>query len=74
VPLIIDWGDTPKPHTTAPTGIDLLSLVVGHPDADRIRAAYSALGLQDVEVLDRDRPDIRAEIAGPAGRLTLQGI
>lgn len=74
VPLIIDWGDTPKPHTTAPKGLDLLALVVGHPDADRIRAAYAALGLEDVPVSIHDRPTIRAEISGPAGTLTLHGL
>lgn len=73
VPFIIDWGDTPQPNTTAPTGIDLVSLTIEHPGTDRLRTAYSALGLQGVDVVDSDRPNIRAEISGPTGTLILQG-
>lgn len=45
MPFLIDWGETPKPHSTAPAGPRLRALRVTSPDATDVAAAVDALGL-----------------------------
>lgn len=47
IPFLIDWGDTTKPHTTAPAGPPLAGLSVTTPDARAVRGVVDALGLSD---------------------------
>ena len=45
VPFFIDWGETPHPASTLPKGCTIVALRAEHPDANRIQADLSALGL-----------------------------
>lgn len=66
VPFVIDWGDTPMPSVTAPTGLVLDSFAVGHPEPKTIEAAHSALGIRTV-VTAAARPSLTARLSGPNG-------
>lgn len=45
LPFLIDWGDTPKPHTTAPRGHALTSLTIATDDVDLVAGVIDGLGL-----------------------------
>ena len=45
IPFFIDWGETPHPASTLPKGCTLVALRAEHPDADRVQAELSAVGL-----------------------------
>lgn len=64
LPFIIDWGDTPKPHTTQPGGVTLTSFAIVHPNPFDILGVLAAL---DLDITVR-APDATAEGAdGRAG-------
>lgn len=71
VPMLIDWGETRHPSTTAPTGVTLVAFRAEHPQPDRVRELYAALGL-DLEVRHGSEPRLSATLSGPAGRLELK--
>ena len=74
LPFIIDWGDTPKPHTTQPGGVELSSFAIVHPRPFDILGVVAALGL-DITVTatesNDERAGLRATITGPSGDLHL---
>jgi hypothetical protein len=73
VPFLIDWLDNPAelhPSRTSPGGCTLVSLAIGHRDADLTRDILGALAL-DVSVTHAPSPSILAEITGPAGTARL---
>jgi glyoxalase-like protein len=45
IPFFIDWGETPHPASTLPKGCAIVALRAEHPDANRVQAELSALGL-----------------------------
>lgn len=70
VPFFIDWGSSPHPSDTAPQGIRLTSLVVGHPDPEWYIGLLETFGL-DYPVIRAAQPTLQAMLSGPAGRLLL---
>lgn len=70
IPFLIDWGNTPHPSTTAPSGCTLASFHVEHPDAGTVRAAFAALGL-DTDVREGTEPRLVAAINTPKGMRAL---
>ena len=62
VPFLIDWGDTPKPHTTAPAGPELTGLSITTRHADVVASVVEALGLAQVDVRPGE-PSIRPTFA-----------
>jgi catechol 2,3-dioxygenase-like lactoylglutathione lyase family enzyme len=74
LPFIIDWGDTPKPHTTQPGGVELSSFAIVHPRPFDILGVVAALGL-DITVTatetNEERAGLRATITGSNGDLDL---
>jgi len=50
LPTLIQWGPTHPAQAMAESGITLQELVVAHPQADTLDAAYQAIGLDDVRV------------------------
>lgn len=73
IPFLIDWLDTPRelhPSQSSPGGCRLESFEVGHPDPDRIRSVFDALGLV-VAVVAAPLPTLSVEITGPSGRVRL---
>lgn len=70
VPFFIDWGSSPHPSGTAPGGIRLTSLIVGHPDPEWFIGLLEAFDL-DYPVIRAAQPTLQAMLSGPAGRLLL---
>lgn len=72
VPFLIDWGASPHPASSAPSGCALRSLRAEHPDPVRIRDWLALLGLQDVlEVSRGPAPRILADLSTPNGDVVL---
>ncbi len=71
IPFFIDWGPSPHPAESAPRGCALISLRAEHPDAGRIQAVLSSLGL-DVPVTRGPRPSLTALISTPRGEVELR--
>ena len=71
VPFFIDWGTTPHPSSTATPGASLLALRAEHPEASRIQAAMTRLGL-DLRVDPGPRPALIATVRGPTGTVELR--
>jgi hypothetical protein len=69
-PFLIDWGDTPRPNTTAPGGVELLAFTAETPDTSSLASVYESLGLV-VPVERADSPRLRATVSGPSGTLDL---
>lgn len=73
VPFAIDWKGTPHhPATTTPTGCRLASFAALHPEAERLRALYAALGVP-VEVRAAPRAGFLAVLNTPRGEVVLTG-
>jgi hypothetical protein len=71
IPFFIDWGDTPHPARSAPSGAVLVSLREEHPDATRIQSELGGLGL-DLSVQPASRPALIATIDCARGRVELR--
>ena len=71
VPFFIDWGETPHPAASLPKGCVLIALRAEHPDAKRIRAELSALGL-NLRVDAGSAPALIATIRTPHGDVDLR--
>ena len=70
MPLIKTWLTPDHPSAEAPAGCRLIALTVAHPEADKLRAFYDALGL-DLPVVDGSAPALTAEVEGPKGRFVI---
>ena len=71
VPFFIDWGKTPHPAATLPKGCLLVGLRSEHPDANRIQAGLTALGL-NLHVAEGSAPALIATIRTPKGDVELR--
>src|SRR6266404_3715831 len=71
VPFFIDWGKTPHPAASLPKGCVLVALRGEHPDANRIRAGLTALGL-NLHVDAGSAPALIATIRTPHGDVELR--
>jgi hypothetical protein len=61
VPFLIDWGSTPHPATTAPSGGGLIDFRIEHPHANEIRRALAVIG-SNVDVQQSDEFRLIAKI------------
>jgi len=71
LPFFIDWGTSPHPSTTAPTGVTLVSFRGRHPEPGRVAGALAACGV-DLPVDADPLPSVVVELTGPAGSITLR--
>lgn len=71
VPFFIDWGKTPHPAAALPRGCVLVSLRAEHPDAKRVQAELSTLGL-NLRVAPASTPAIIAAIHTAKGDVELR--
>lgn len=71
IPFFIDWGTTEHPASSLPKGCTLVALRAEHPDADRVRAELSSLGLT-LRVDARPAPALIATIHTPTGDVELR--
>jgi hypothetical protein len=72
MPFFIDWGETPHPSTTAPTGLTAPRLSVLHPRADTLRTLFERLGVA-IAVEQGPAPMLRFEVMSPRGPLAFTG-
>lgn len=78
LPSLIQWGkpDTPEPLRLHPrnslprSGVTLQSIAVTHPSADKLQAAYAAIGLSGVTV-QAGPATITATLHTPKGAVAL---
>lgn len=71
VPFLIDWGRTPHPAQTAPTGVTLADLRAEHPEPTAVVDQLHALSV-DLPVSRGDGALLIASLDGPLGRLELR--
>lgn len=70
IPFVIDWDGTPHPSLSTPPGCRLKSFATVHPDAERLSALYTRLGVP-VTVKRAIEPGFVAELATPLGDVVL---
>ncbi len=71
LPFFIDWGATPHPADSAPSGCLLADLYGEHPEADRVQADLTTLGLE-LEIKQSTQPGLVATIKTPIGVVELR--
>jgi glyoxalase-like protein len=71
VPFFIDWAKTQHPATSLPKGCVLVALRAEHPDANRVQADLSVLGL-NLRVDSGSAPSMIATIRTPNGDVELR--
>ena len=71
LPTLIEWGDVHPTHHMAASGVTLQLLTASLPDADQLRAAYAAINLRGVEVVE-GQPGLIATLHTPRGLVTLE--
>ena len=70
LPTLIEWGETHPVPAMAPPVARLVSLTLRHPQADTLRRALQAIGLDTVTVADGPAA-LLATLDTPRGRVTL---
>ena len=81
LPSLIQWGKADEaepmrlhPRNSLPrSGVSLQSLAVSHPSADKLAAAYAAIGLQGV-ALQTGPANITVGLRTPKGLVSLQSL
>jgi hypothetical protein len=73
VPFLIDWGDSPHPATTSPTGISVERFEVHHPDAGVLGQIYRDLLGAEVETVHADHSMLDLVLDTPKGRVAFRG-
>jgi hypothetical protein len=69
LPFFIEWsGDTVHPSAEAPAGCKILSFELAAPNDAEIKHLCTILNL-DVTVAHSDKPQLRARIEGPGGKV-----
>jgi hypothetical protein len=71
LPTLIEWGKAHPAATLPESGVTLQSLSARHPQADRLRAAYEAIGLQGVSAREGNA-NLCAVLDTPRGRVKLE--
>jgi Glyoxalase-like domain len=71
LPTLIEWGDVHPTRHMAASGVTLQSLTASQPNTDALRAAYTAVGLQGVEVTQYE-PNLVATLQTPRGLVMLE--
>jgi Glyoxalase-like domain len=70
LPTLIEWGEVHPVDAMPNSGVSLQSLHAAHPRADALRAAYAAIGMQDVTV-GEGPPELVAMLRTPRGDVML---
>jgi hypothetical protein len=71
LPTLIEWGETHPAPFLPESGVTLQSLAVHHPRAAELKAAYEAIGLENVRI-QQGPADLCATLDTPRGRVTLE--
>lgn len=70
LPTLIQWGAVHPVRAMANSGVQLESVQVFHPQAQRLEEAFHAVGISQVRV-EEGTPRLQASLVTPAGRVTL---
>ena len=70
-PFFIDWGASAHPASSAPTGVELISMRAEHPDIAGVRRILELLGL-DLPVGEGPAPALVASLRTPGGVIELR--
>jgi hypothetical protein len=73
LPILIDWGDTPHPATTAPTGLSVARFEVRHPEAAELARIYGDLLGAEVDTVRADHAMLDLVLDTPKGRIAFRG-
>jgi hypothetical protein len=73
LPTLIEWGDVHPCDAMPESGVTLQFLRAMHPDSPSLRAAYDAIGLQDVEV-QAGPANLVATLSTPKGIVQLESL
>jgi hypothetical protein len=73
LPTLIEWGDVHPCDAMPESGVTLQSLRATHPDSPSLRAAYDAIGLQDVQV-QAGPANLVATLSTPKGIVQLESL
>lgn len=71
VPFLIDWGSTPHPSESAPSGCALLDLRAEHPRPEEVAKPLAALGIE-MRIDSCRAPALIATIQSPRGSIELR--
>jgi hypothetical protein len=71
LPFFIDWGKSPHPAQSAPTGLTLVELRAEHPEPAKVHPSFDKLGLS-IKVRKGAAPALVAVIKGPKGTVELR--
>lgn len=73
IPFLIDWGHTPHPASSAPSGGRLIGLRLEHPSPARVFdwLDHLRVDLAEVDVVGADQAGIAARIETPGGAVEL---
>jgi len=71
LPFFIDWGETPHPADSAPSGCVLESFYGEHPEPDRVQTSLAALGLE-LEIKHSAQPCLVTRVRTPNGVVELR--
>jgi hypothetical protein len=71
VPFLIDWGSSPHPAASSPSGAVLVGLRAEHPEEQHVRGMLAQLGLL-LPVTHGAQPALIATIEGRNGRVELR--
>jgi hypothetical protein len=72
LPFFIDWGTTPHPSASSPSGISNPRITAFHPDAEKLALIYRNFGI-NVPVAAHTQPGLRLDIATPKGVVSFDG-
>ncbi|RFO95869.1 VOC family protein [Rhodoferax lacus] len=81
MPTLIQWGKADDadpmrlhPRNSLPrSGVSLQSVAINHPSADKLQAAYAAIGLEGI-ALQTGAANITVELRTPKGMVSLQSL
>lgn len=71
-PFLIEWGDTPHPSASLPSGCVLESLSIASPHHEALATLFGKLEVE-IGVEPADQPMLSAAISTPTGQLELEG-
>ncbi len=71
LPTLIEWAGVHPTDNMVASGVTLQSLTASQPDAEALRAAYAAIGLQGVTV-SQGPNNLTATLQTPRGLVTLE--
>jgi hypothetical protein len=73
LPILIDWGATPHPAKTSPTGLSVARFEVRHPEADELAKIYNELLGTELDTVRADHSMLDLVLDTPKGRFAFRG-